>query len=236
MKMQNSEEIIFKPYTEDSLIFLIHKLLGIHKCLFNTKAINYIARYVAIRSGDARLFLDFIRSTIHAAQHMISEDMLAKKNVSDAVVKMNHVMAGMKASRSLPTINLIESLPSKAKIILAVLTSLHTVSKSWSIVSTSKLKTFCSEACRHEMFHDDGIDTESFHHLIEHLNDAGLVDTSIKGRYSSNHIDEFDTPIRVGPNVGSYEVEIALGTSLFEKNSFYSKLKQYVIDNDINNK
>lgn len=210
--------------------------LGRYSNVLTEEALTYITSFIAKSSGDARLALSLTSETISYAATALDTDILDgpyKPNV----IKIPHVRKGIIASGVKPTINIIESLPSKAKVVLAILTSLHSVSKSWSIVSCRKLKRYCSEACRHEMFQDD-MNTENFNSLIELLKDTGLIETSIK---SSNHqkiydvFEEYDYPLRVGENVGCDEVEIALDTTLFVQGSFYSKLRDYVRANDINN-
>lgn len=183
--------------------------------------------------GDARLVLDLMSSAIIKAKESLTPDVLKETTTINPVVSLPHVMSAMKNSGVIPLVDRINALPSKAKTILTIATTLGQVSSSWSVIRLNQLKKYCFEATRHEIF--DELTTEGFYSIIGYLEDAGLIfpadsDDVVRG---IGFDDPGEKPIRVGVQMD--DVEIALEKTLFTDNSFYTKLRDYVKSHDLNN-
>lgn len=227
------EEVIFRTYSEADLISIIKRRLGIHTNLIDPRAMTFVARKVAKLDGDARLVLDLMSSSIITAKESLSAEMLEQKSTDKPLVNLPHVMKAIKTSGAIPLVDHINALPSKAKTILAIATTLGQVSSSWSVIRLNQLKKYCAEATRHEIF--DELSTEGFYSIIGQLEDAGLIISADSDDVVRDigFDDPGEKPIRVGVQMD--DVEIALEKTLFTEGSFYTKLRDYVKSNDIEN-
>jgi len=226
-------EVIFRPYSETDLVSIIQKRLGHNIHLIDPIALTFVARKIAKANGDARLVLDLMRSSIIKARETLTTEDLNTHTCDTIVVKLPHVMKAIKYSGAIPLVDYIIGLPSKAQTVLAIATTLGQVSSSWNIIPLHKLKKYCAEATRHEVF--DDLSTESFYSIISMLEDAGLMYTAKTDRLLNKfRYDDFtEMPIRV--DVQMEDVEIALEQTLFNQGTFFTKLRDYVKTNDINN-
>lgn len=226
-------EVIFRPYSENDLVSIIQKRLGNHINLIDPLALTFVARKVAKMNGDARLALDLMKGSIIKAKETLTTEFLDKHTCDTIVVKVPHVMKAIKYSGTIPLVNYIVGLPSKAQTVLAIATTLGQVSTSWTIIPLHKLKKYCAEATRHELF--DELTTESFYSIISILEDAGLIYTPNTDPMLKKipYDDHSEMPVRVG--IQMEDVEIALEQTLFQQGTFFTKLSDYVKTNDINN-
>ena len=200
---------------------IIKKRIGSNCELVDDRAMKFVARRVAQGTGDCRLVLNLMSWAIIKCQESLPASNLEEVNVSDAVVKLPHVMKAIKDSGELPLVQIIDELPGNAKVILCIHTALGQVASTWNIMTVRMLKKYCTIATRGNFL--DELSQDQFIDNLRLLEDQGLLkfeNDAVSNRFGYEDFGEMR--IRVGVQI--QDVECAIGKTMLQEGTFYQNI------------
>ena len=203
------------------MIEIIKKRIGSNCELVDDRAMKFVARRVAQGTGDCRLVLNLMSGAIIKCQESLPASNLEEVNVSDAVVKLPHVMKAIKDSGEFPLVQIIDELPGNAKVILCIHTALGQVASTWNIMTVRMLKKYCTIATSGNFL--DELSQDQFIDNLRLLEDQGLLkfeNDAVSNRFGYEDFGEMR--IRVGVQI--QDVECAIGKTMLQEGTFYQNV------------
>mmetsp|Transcript_34260 Transcript_34260/g.70138 ORF Transcript_34260/g.70138 Transcript_34260/m.70138 type:complete len:824 (-) Transcript_34260:418-2889(-) len=215
-------KLVFPAYNEADLLAILEKRIGTK--IVDTKALQLIAKRVAVSTGDARKALEITSNAVDNALDACAVKWLEEVEAdSYPLVKLPQMMRAIREGMPTRHSENIRGLPQAAKVILCIAVSLGKVWGPTAAVSIATLKKYAVQATQHAML--DEASLGQITNLVEMLMDSGLLTTDHDGCFNFN---ENDHSSRLCIAVQLDDVEIALEKSLLEESSFYRSLVDYV--------
>lgn len=226
--LQFNKIITFRAYSENELVHILQARVG--ETIFESKALDFIAKKIAQGSGDVRKALELASGAVKNCLLSLG-DQVGDMDTQHALVKIPHVASAFKhVNRAVA--NIIDGLPTLGKTTLCVIVSL--AKAEVTMTSIAILKRFVKDCVMQRETEEEMMSMPDFVAILEMLLDSGLlnlgkIDKASGGsklsRLSAQQLAGM--PIQLGIQLD--DVEQALGKLLNQ--SYFENVRNYAVKN-----